>query len=49
MFVNGQQMDGALPIEELRASLDRALADAGAAAPSQSASSSSAQASSSSK
>lgn len=29
LFVNGQEMDGALPISEVRAVLDRALTDAG--------------------
>jgi protein-disulfide isomerase len=40
LFVNGQEMDGALPIGELRAALDRALAQAGVPAPSHSANSS---------
>jgi protein-disulfide isomerase len=40
LFVNGQEMDGALPIEELRAVLDRALQQAGVPAPSHSANSS---------
>jgi hypothetical protein len=29
LFVNGQEMDGALPIGEMRAALDRALEQAG--------------------
>ena len=33
MFVNGEKVDGALPIGELRAVLDRALVQAGVAAP----------------
>ena len=33
MFVNGEKVDGALPIAELRAVLDRALVQAGVAAP----------------
>ena len=33
MFVNGQKIDGALPIEEMRAVLDSALRDAGVAVP----------------
>ena len=33
MFVNGQKVDGAVPIEELRAVLDSALRDAGVAPP----------------
>jgi protein-disulfide isomerase len=33
MFVNGQKVDGAVPIEELRAVLNRALQDAGVAVP----------------
>jgi len=33
MFVNGEKVDGALPIVELRAVLDRALVQAGVAAP----------------
>src|SRR5205085_7754055 len=33
MFVNGQKVDGALPIDELRAVLDRALTDAGVSPP----------------
>ena len=28
MFINGEKIDGAVPISELRASLDRALKDA---------------------
>jgi len=34
LFVNGQEMDGALPISEMRAALDSALAQAGMAVPS---------------
>jgi protein-disulfide isomerase len=37
LFVNGQEMDGALPISELRAALDRALEQAGVPVPSHSA------------
>jgi len=33
MFVNGQRVDGALPIDEIRAILDQALAQAGVPAP----------------
>ncbi|MFY9561515.1 MAG: thioredoxin domain-containing protein [Terriglobales bacterium] len=33
MFVNGQKVDGAVPIDEVRAVLDRALQDAGVAPP----------------
>jgi protein-disulfide isomerase len=33
MFVNGQKIDGAVPIEEMRAALDNALRDAGAPVP----------------
>jgi protein-disulfide isomerase len=33
MFVNGQKVDGAVPIEEIRAVLDSALRDAGVAPP----------------
>lgn len=33
MFVNGQEMDGALPVSDLRAALDRALQQAGVPAP----------------
>jgi len=33
MFVNGQKVDGAVPIEEVRAVLDSALRDAGVAPP----------------
>lgn len=33
MFVNGQKVDGAVPIEEVRAVLDSALRDAGVASP----------------
>jgi predicted DsbA family dithiol-disulfide isomerase len=29
LFVNGEKVDGALPVEEMRAVLDRALKDAG--------------------
>src|SRR5271170_4981391 len=39
LFVNGQEMDGALPINELRAALDSALRQAGMPAPSHSAAS----------
>jgi hypothetical protein len=33
MFVNGEKIDGALPIEEVRAVLDRALQQAGVPVP----------------
>ncbi len=33
LFVNGQKLDGAVPIEEVRAALDQALKDAGVAPP----------------
>jgi protein-disulfide isomerase len=33
LFVNGQEMDGALPVTEMRAALDRALQQAGVAVP----------------
>lgn len=33
LFVNGQKLDGALPIDEMRATLDRALQEAGVAPP----------------
>ena len=33
MFINGQKIDGAVPIGEVRAALDRALKDAGQPAP----------------
>jgi hypothetical protein len=33
MFVNGEKVDGALPIAELRAVLDRALVQAGESPP----------------
>ncbi len=33
MFVNGQKLDGAVPVEEVRAALDQALKDAGVAPP----------------
>jgi protein-disulfide isomerase len=33
MFINGEKIDGAVPISELRASLDRALKDAGLPVP----------------
>jgi protein-disulfide isomerase len=33
LFVNGQKLDGAVPAEEIRAVLDRALKDAGVAPP----------------
>jgi protein-disulfide isomerase len=36
LFVNGQEMDGALPASEMRAALDRALEEAGVPAPSHS-------------
>ena len=36
LFVNGQEMDGALPISEMRAALDRALQQAGVPVPSHS-------------
>jgi protein-disulfide isomerase len=36
LFVNGQEMDGALPISEMRAALDRALEQAGVPAPARS-------------
>jgi protein-disulfide isomerase len=36
LFVNGQEMDGALPVSEMRAALDRALEHAGVPAPSHS-------------
>jgi len=36
LFVNGQEMDGALPISEMRAALDRALEQAGVPVPSHS-------------
>ncbi len=36
LFVNGQEMDGALPVSEVRAALDRALEQAGVPAPSHS-------------
>ena len=39
LFVNGQEMDGALPISEMRAALDSALAQAGVPPPSHSAAS----------
>jgi protein-disulfide isomerase len=41
LFINGQLMDGALPIGEMRAALDRALEEAGVPAPSHSANSTS--------
>ena len=34
LFVNGQEMDGALPVNEMRAALDHALTEAGVPAPS---------------
>jgi protein-disulfide isomerase len=40
MFVNGQEMDGALPISEVRAALDQALQQAGVPAPAHSGASS---------
>jgi protein-disulfide isomerase len=33
MFVNGQKLDGAVPVDEVRGALDRALNDAGVAPP----------------
>jgi hypothetical protein len=36
LFVNGQEMDGALPASELRAALDHALQQAGVPLPSHS-------------
>jgi protein-disulfide isomerase len=36
LFVNGQEMDGALPVSEMRAALDRALEQAGVPVPSHS-------------
>jgi len=33
IFVNGQEIDGALPVSEIRAALDRALTEAGVSAP----------------
>ena len=33
MFINGEKIDGAVPISELRAALDRALRDAGQPVP----------------
>ena len=33
MFVNGQKLDGAVPVDEVRLALDRALKDAGVAPP----------------
>lgn len=33
MFVNGQKVDGALPVDQIRAAFDRALKDAGIAPP----------------
>jgi protein-disulfide isomerase len=40
LFVNGQEMDGALPVSEMRAALDRALEQVGVPAPSHSSASS---------
>jgi len=40
LFVNGQEMDGALPIREVRAALDQALQQAGVSAPAPSSASS---------
>jgi protein-disulfide isomerase len=37
LFINGQEMDGALPVSEMRAALDRALEQAGVPSPSHSA------------
>ena len=33
MFVNGQKLDGAVPVEDVRLALDQALTDAGIAPP----------------
>ena len=33
MFINGQKVDGAVPLPELRAAFDRALKDAGVPVP----------------
>jgi hypothetical protein len=33
LFVNGQKLDGAVPVEQVRETIDRALADAGVALP----------------
>jgi protein-disulfide isomerase len=33
MFVNGQKLDGAVPVDKVRGALDRALKDAGVAPP----------------
>ncbi len=49
LFVNGEEMDGALPINELRAALDLALQQAGVPTPSHSAASSPSEPPSSSK
>jgi hypothetical protein len=37
MFINGQKLDGAVPPQELRATIDRALEDAGVQPPAQAA------------
>src|SRR5271167_612580 len=49
LFVNGEEMDGALPINELRAALDSALQQAGVPVPSHTAASSPSDSQSSSK
>jgi protein-disulfide isomerase len=49
LFVNGEEMDGALPINELRAALDLALKQAGVPVPSRPAASSATESQSSSK
>jgi len=49
LYINGQEMDGALPIEELRAALDRALEQAGVPVPSHSANTSPSESQSTSK
>jgi hypothetical protein len=33
MFINGEKIDGAVPVSEIRAALDRALRDAGQPVP----------------
>jgi len=33
LFVNGEEMDGAIPIADVRAALDRALVEAGVPVP----------------
>jgi hypothetical protein len=35
LFINGQEMDGAMPASEVRAALDRALREAGIPMPAQ--------------